>query len=281
MLLLSSQNKSLGTRLGNIVGFDKLLSAKAFALTQPGKYRHAYTTKGEFLLTVTQAKKVTLPNLGLAHGGNVSAIKSYNNFTSSDIKYPVTLIFAGLLVNNSTSGILGSAAGGESNYAGSYCYLYGGSSTLVGYGIRNNYGADSNYLLAVPGGTAIGKEIIIVAQSINSSHHRISVNGALGLSTVDVGALNTGPDGFTIGSSSIFVSNSNIHTAFSYIGFGCPVLSDEEMIRLSTSIDIYSQYDSFNAPKYFIPGNVIPVLSDPTLYNVTSTTARPRVTITF
>lgn len=153
--------------------------------------------------------------------------------------YPITMVWVGQQGGTTNTQIAGITS--ASGIGGSYCYIGGGSSTLVGYSARNNFGSAMGLLVAVPGGSALGVEMVIVAQSLSATNHRISVNGsAVATDSTNIGAL-VAWDRVFFGQSA---SSNSQQTAAFIVASGGAGLSDEQMQQLSRSpSEVYALFE--------------------------------------
>lgn len=133
--------------------------------------------------------------------------------------YPFVLVWAGRLtaIVTSPAPIYVSINGG----AGNAHYIIGGSSTQVVYTTRNNFGTVDQLAVTPPGGSSINVDLLIIAQSLSATDHRIYCNGVMAASTVDSGVPVSAFD--RIGLCGTTTANDH-HTYFA--GFGRRGLMD-------------------------------------------------------
>ncbi len=160
--------------------------------------------------------------------------------------YPLTMIWVGKqgsTVNTQLAGIT-SASG----ISGSYSYIGGGSSTIITYAARNNFGSALAMTATVPGGSALGVEMVIVAQSLSASDHRLCVNGsAVATATTNIGAM-VAWDRVFFGQAS---SANNQQSAALIVASGGVGLTDEQMQQLSR--DPREVYALFEPQRIWVP----------------------------
>ena len=160
--------------------------------------------------------------------------------------YPLTMVWIGQQGSTANTQIAGiTSAGG---IGGSYYYIGGGSSTQLGFAARNNYGSALAMLLTVPGGAALGVELVVVVQSLSANNHRASVNGsAVATDATNIGAL-VAWDRVFFGQSA---SANSQQTAAFIVASGGAGLSDEQMQQLSR--DPRAVYALFEPLRTLVP----------------------------
>lgn len=89
--------------------------------------------------------------------------------------YPFVQVWVGRY-NAVGSGPVGLAIG-RAGGSGDVRQLAGGSSTFVQYQTRNNYSATSSAVVTVPGGSAIGVDLVMIGQCLSATDHRLYCNG--------------------------------------------------------------------------------------------------------
>lgn len=160
--------------------------------------------------------------------------------------YPITMIWVGQQGSNANTILANLAASGA--ISGSFWYVGGGSSTFVGLAARNAFGSVLSLTATVPGGSALGTELVIVAQSLSASDHRLCVNGsAVATSTTNIGGM-VAWDRVAIGQSSSANSQS---TALLAVASGGASLTDEQMQQLSR--DPRAVYALFEPLRTLVP----------------------------
>lgn len=148
--------------------------------------------------------------------------------------YPLTMVIVcrqGASTNGAIAAIAASSAIGSS-----YWYVGGGSSSQISLGARNNFGSTLSMLATVPadanGNQAIGQDLVIVAQSLSASDHRLCVNGsAIVTATTNIGSM-VAWDRLYLGQSS---GTSNLDVAAALFAHGGAGLSDAQMRQLSST----------------------------------------------
>lgn len=186
----------------------------------------------------------TLPSHGLArvaspagpslfHTGAGGQITSGRNFGPTP-SYPLTAVFVcrqGSTANSILAGVTAS-----SSISGSYWYVGGGSSTTMTLYGRNSFSSAMSVAVTVPtppDGSlqpALNNDLVIVAQSLSASNHRICVNGsAVATSTTNISSM-VAWDRMFLG-----VASGNLNLSAALFGHGGVGLSDAEMQILSRS----------------------------------------------
>ena len=141
--------------------------------------------------------------------------------------YPFVLVWCGRFLStaNNWAGVTVARSGGSGdNHA-----IQVGSSTLVRYITRNNFSTTDTLTLAVPGGAVAGVDLVIVAQSLSATDHRIYCNGVMATSSTNSGTPAGAFDTIQLAISSL----CNQDTYFA--GWGTQALSDAEALAFSAS----------------------------------------------
>ena len=148
--------------------------------------------------------------------------------------YPLTMVIVCRQSNNTTSTI--AALSAASAIGGSYYYIGGGSSTILTLGARNAFGTNLALHVTVPadanGNQAIGQDLVIVAQSLSASDHRICVNGsAIATATTNIGSMSAWDRLFFGQTSGI----TGLDVAAALFAHGGTALTDAQMRQLSST----------------------------------------------
>ena len=93
--------------------------------------------------------------------------------------YPFVHVWAGRF-NAGGSGpkpfkMIRSASGGSGDLF-EFTYL---TSTQVGHNVRNNFSSTSSAIVSVPGGATLGVDLVVIAQVLSATDHRIYCNGVM------------------------------------------------------------------------------------------------------
>lgn len=205
------------------------LAARFHTVYMPGISSANLGVGGVGSLAAHSAPDVVLPSATVAASivvtnQQLTASRSYGPTPA----YPITMIWVGQQGSNANTILANLAASGA--ISGSYWYVGGGSSTIVGMAARNAFGTALSLTATVPGGSALGTELVIVAQSLSASDHRLCVNGsAVATSTTNIGSM-VAWDRVAIGQPS---SANNQSTALLAVASGGVGLTDEQMQQLS------------------------------------------------
>ena len=160
--------------------------------------------------------------------------------------YPFTLVWAGQITGAAGSSSIISLSQ-ASMPGGTYHILGGGSSTQVAYTVRNNFGTALSFLANVPGGAALGVELVIVMRTMSATDHRLCVNGAIFTSSTNIGSLVTTYDRLLVGNSS---TANQVDTTF--LGFWSgTAITDAQAIEMSLDID--NIWAMFQPQKFWLP----------------------------
>lgn len=149
------------------------------------------------------------------------------------VAYPLTMVWVGQIGGSTATAICGVAdtAGVSGVTNGSGLYLACGSSSFVTYTIRNNFGSTVAVAASLPASATVqGVPVVIVAQSLSATDHRVCIGkpgsvGTVGTDATNAGALIAWRRPY-IGHSG---STNNQDTVLFGAGFGSEALSDAEM----------------------------------------------------
>lgn len=161
--------------------------------------------------------------------------------------YPLTMIWAGRINSTAGSTTLANLSAGSMPGA-TYWLLAGGSSTQLQLGARNNFNTPIALTVNVPGGSALGIELVVVIQSLSATNHRIAVNGsAVASSSTNITALAVTYDRINLGSTS---AANNIDQTL--VGFSSTLaLTDEQMRELTSSTE--NLWQMFEPQRIWLP----------------------------
>lgn len=162
-------------------------------------------------------------------GANATTSRSFGPTPS----YPLTMVVVCRQGSNTNGAIAAIAA--SSAIGGSYWYIGGGSSSQISLSARNNFGSTIAMLAAVPvdanGNQAIGQDLVIVAQSLSASDHRLCVNGsAIVTATTNIGSM-VAWDRLFLGQTS---GTTSLDVAAVLFAHGGTALTDVQMRQLSS-----------------------------------------------
>lgn len=171
------------------------------------------------------------PTLRLSgSGANATTDRSYGPTPS----YPLTMVVVCRQGSSTNGVIVGIAA--SSAIGGSYWYIGGGSTSQVLLLARNNFGSTIALLATVPidanGRQAVGQDLVIVAQSLSASDHRLCVNGsAIATTATNIGSL-VAWDRLYFGQAS---GTTDLDVAAVLFAHGGRALTDAQMRQISRS----------------------------------------------
>ena len=183
-----------------------------------------------------RARSITALNGGIAGGA------------TKGMAYPITMVWAGRI--NSTIGSTALVSLNAASVPGATFFLLaGGSSTQVSLLVRNNFGTQASVLVNVPGGSALGVELVVVAQVLSATSHKICVNGSSVVTvTTNVGALGVAYDRLTLSATN---AANNVDHTFAGFWSGDP-LTDDQMVELSTGLT-NSIWPMFEPQRFWVP----------------------------
>lgn len=157
--------------------------------------------------------------------GAASAIASIANETA----YPFVLVWAGRFNNAGVNARVLEpirSAGSGDNHA-----IRLSTSTQVDYLTRNNFSSTATVTITVPGGTAVGVDLVMVAQSLSATDHRLYCAGISSSSSTDSGT----PAG-NFNQLYLALAAFADHSTY-FAGFGAgQALSDAEALELSRGV---------------------------------------------
>jgi len=224
--------------------------------------------------------RITLPGVStLVRGARASYLTAAGSVAAGTpqfaVRYPLVMAWIGVARDTANNGVFaGFTANG--GIGGSNWFVGGGSSTFVSVSARNNFGTTGGGSANVPGGAALGVPLVVVAQSLASNSHRIACNGSVGtVDATDVGAL--------VAWDRVYVGGGTNNTDHALLLAGSGLaLSVEQMAWLSAKPEnVLSLFERGRIFSPFSGSAPVPTLSAATAIDITATSARPRVTITF
>lgn len=166
--------------------------------------------------------------------------------------YPRTMVVAGYFTTSAAGhplmGLWRSAGSGDE------CAIRLSSSTVVEYRIRNNFfAAGFGVQLSVPGGTTQRVPLVVVAQSLSRTDHRLYCNGKMVTSSTDAGPIGGAFNRLGIGNSSTGGATPTARMSAGGMSFCATLsspLSDDEALRISADIGLV--WDAFLPRKRLI-----------------------------
>lgn len=237
--------------------------------------------------SIVDSARTTIPldlNHGLSwHHTTTNSTVTTNEFTNGITGYPFFLVWAGKMYGTGSNDfILGLT--GPSHPGGTYAFIGGGSSAHVVFNIRNSFGSALTVATNPISGGTFARPVIIIAQAVSSTSHRIAVSGATGIGSIssNAGSIPTTYNKLISGNS----GGANA-LSISFMGAGKTLLSDEEMLWMTE--DISNIFSLFSVSKQYPSSSVTtdsgiivpPYLRDPSISNITSTTGTPIVRVDY
>lgn len=180
--------------------------------------------------------RVAMPaGLATRHSGSGGAVSSSRLFGPTP-SYPTTMILVCRQTSTANTRLM-EAHGASGAISGSTFYIAGGSSTTVTYALRNNFSTTWTISATVPTppdgnlSPALNNDLVIVAQSLSATDHRLCVNG----SAVSTGSTSTGSmvawDRIVLG-----IASGTADIAGAFFASGGVGLTDDQMQAFSRDV---------------------------------------------